>query len=757
MTYYRSSAGKSAAPRSPGNPVTIPALSCSVLPVCALLILSITTGCGSDQAEVASTRAPDPRTEGPFPFTHDPKRLDEIGEQTCVECHAESVADWQQSHHAKANRPIDPEIDRDRFVPEREVVEGNETYRLFWRDDRPFMQAIAEGESNDYELQGTIGYVPLVQYLAKVSGGKWQTTTAAFAPADGEWFDIFEGQGRRQGEWGHWAGQGLNWNANCAYCHMTEYHKNLDPPTGTYDSTWTRQSISCIQCHSGLEAHRATALENDPGVLPRSLTPKQIMDSCATCHSRRDQLTPETFRPGDKYADHFDLTLPENPGLYYADGQIRDEVFVWGSYQMSKMGHAGISCMDCHDPHSMQLTRPVANNATCTSCHDEGLDGAPVIVPVEHSFHPEDSLGNRCVECHMPKTVYMGNDPRADHGFLSPDPLMTRELGIPNACSNCHTEETVEWAEEKVAEWYPDSKVLKAQRERARALTLGWEQDPAAAGKLLRLAEGEPISAWKATYTGLLEPFAADAAVARYIEESLTHPNPLVRQRAVYAAGMNNLGGPRFDRFLDDSILSVRLEAARTYVFRGEKIPDASVREEWNEYLLFNSDRPQTALLLADEALENGRTREASMWIERALALEERNAELKRRAGVLYSRLGNLQRAAVLIQDAWDIEPENPNLPYSLALLRAEEERWDETTSLLKVAVRLDPGFQRAWYNLSIALLRSGEFEAASHALEMARTGIPEEEYIGMVMAIQRARNEAESRKPPPGIRLPAN
>jgi hypothetical protein len=33
-------------------------------------------------------------------------------------------------------------------------------------------------------------------------------------------------------------------------------------------------------------------------------------------------------------------------------------------------------------------------------------------------------------------------DWRADHGFHSPDPLMTQELGIPNACSKCHTDES---------------------------------------------------------------------------------------------------------------------------------------------------------------------------------------------------------------------------------------------------------------------------------------------------------------------------
>ncbi len=71
---------------------------------------------------------------------------------------------------------------------------------------------------------------------------------------------------------------------------------------------------------------------------------------------------------------------------------------------------------------------------------------APPIEPVAHSFHKEGSTGNRCIECHMSQTTYMERDPRRDHGFTSPDPLLTKELGIPNACNKCHTDQTVDWA-----------------------------------------------------------------------------------------------------------------------------------------------------------------------------------------------------------------------------------------------------------------------------------------------------------------------
>ncbi len=705
----------------------------------AVLPFLFLNACSDDPHQAVDRGADDPRVTGPFPLTHRPDRLDAVGEMACLECHADEFADWSGSHHAKANRRLDPALDESAFIPARELVEGDAAFRFEWKDGQPMMTVTDPEGTREHAFEGVLAYEPLRQYLAPFPGGKWQVTTAAYDPAEREWFDVFEGEERQKGEWGHWTGQGMNWNSNCAYCHMTEFEKNLDPPTGNYHSTWTRQAISCIQCHTGMDEHVRTATTDAAGTLPQALSPILVEASCASCHSRRDQLTAEDFRPGDSYHDHFNLALPDNPDLYYADGQIRDEVFVYGSFRMSRMGHAGVSCMDCHDPHSMELTRPVHNNATCTWCHDTGLEGATVIEPLAHSHHPAESAGNRCVECHMPKTPYMQRDPRADHGFLSPDPRMTRELGIPNACNKCHEEETVEWAEKWVEEWYPDSEPLNRQRERARALAAAWEGDPAAVGSLLALAQGEPVHAWKATYTGLLGRFGSDRRVIEYLNESLGDPSSLVRARA--ATGLGNAGatGPRFDRLLDDPNRNVRIAAARTYANRGEPIPDASAAEEWEDYLLFNADRPQSALLLASRAVREDDPAQAGVWIDRAIATEPTNPEIFRMAAVMFSQLGETARAARLLGDAYSLAPDQAIFPYSLALLRAEENRLPEAIRLLRIAVRLDPEFHRAWYNLALALLRDGQPEEAAEALPNAAPGIDERTYREALNAIRRA------------------
>ncbi len=707
-------------PSAPQFPVSRTASWWSILIRCLVLgSLTIVLGCAGDR-ETSVRTSPDPRTVGPLPLTHRPERLDLVGEESCRECHAEDFRDWASSHHAHANRPIEESLDRPAFTPARVVVEGESTYRMEWQNGTPVMIAMEGGVETTYPLEGVLAYEPLRQYLIPFPGGKWQATTAAYDPAEDEWFDVYESEARRPGEWGHWSGQGMNWNSNCAYCHMTEFEKNLEPDTGNYHSTWTRQAISCVQCHVDSEEHVRTATSEKGGVLPKALSPVQVEASCASCHSRRDQLTADEFKAGESFHDHFGLALPVQPGLYFADGQIRDEVFVFGSFEMSAMGHAGISCMDCHDPHSMELTRPVANNAACMWCHQTGLEGASIINPVEHSRHPQDSIGNRCVECHMPKTTYMQRDPRADHGFLSPDPKLTRELGIPNACSTCHTEETVEWAEEKVEEWYPDSAVLARQRERARALTAAWEGDPAAAAQLLKLARAEPIHAWRATYTGLLAPYARDREVLDFLREKMDDPSSLVRKEAATAATDVLPMIPEFDKLLADPSRNVRIAAARALAVRGQPIPEPNAAREWDQYLLLNADRPQQALMLADKDIRENRPQEAGNWLVRAVALEPTNPELLRQAAVFYSQMGQTDRAAALLEKAYSLAPEQAIFPYSLALLRAEQGKLHETIQLLTLATRLEPDFDRAWYNLALALLQNDEPRKARAALDRA-------------------------------------
>ncbi|WP_194499998.1 cytochrome c3 family protein [Cerasicoccus arenae] len=653
-----------------------------------------------------------------MPETHFPERLAMIGPQACAACHLDAVHDWEGTHHALANRPVDLTLDHTAFNPAWTFTDAGVTTRLSEQNGE-FSISVdeADGSQSNHILAGVIAVDPLRQYLAPFANGQWQTTSSAYDPAKNEWFDVFTGEDRLPGEWGHWTGQGMNWNANCAACHMTEFKKNYDWQTGKYASTWLQQGIACAQCHTGLEAHMRDAGKSGYTV-PESLklSKAAVMDNCASCHSRRGQLTNDRFRPGERYHDHYELSLPDQPNLYYPDGQVLDEDFVYGSFMMSRMGHAGVSCLDCHNPHSLQTILPVENNLLCMRCHEVGLDNAPIIKAEAHSHHPAGSTGNRCVECHMPHTTYMQRDPRRDHGFTSPDPLMTQELGIPNACNSCHNTESTEWAVEWAEKWYGEQLASKPQRARARAVAAAYAGESTAPSALMELATMEDIPAWHAVYAGLLAPWGEDPAVYRYLREQLSANSPLVRSRAVRSLAESP--ADIFPLHKDDS-RAVRLAVADALINRTQ-LPEQMIAE-WFEYQQYNSDRPQHAFVLANYLINLQRSEEAvRILVDRAVALDALSAPAQQQGAVFYSRIGDTNAAEEALLRALQLEPQNVQSIYLFALLRAEQQNYPEAIALLRDVTALEPGFERAWFNLALAYSKIGQWGEADAALRGA-------------------------------------
>lgn len=170
------------------------------------------------------------------------------------------------------------------------------------------------------------------------------------------------------------------------------------------------------------------------------------LDTCAACHSRRKVITKNPV-PGEPYLDGYLPALLE-PGLHHADGQIDGEVYEYGSFLQSRMSAAGVTCSNCHDPHSAKLR--AEGNALCGQCHMPAkFDSA------EHHHHQPGNAGAQCVNCHMPTKTYMVVDIRRDHSFRVPRPDLSVALGTPNACTQCHAEHSAEWAAQTVAGWFP--------------------------------------------------------------------------------------------------------------------------------------------------------------------------------------------------------------------------------------------------------------------------------------------------------------
>ena len=395
-----------------------------------------------------------------------PAKASFVGRAECIDCHAEAYELWRGSDHDNAMDFATDETVLGDF-DDAEFAHAGITSRFYRRDDGFYVSTEGPGgEMAEFEIRYTFGIEPLQQYLVPFPGGRLQALPIAWDTERARWFTLNPDTTIAPDDWLHWTRNGQNWNGMCAECHSTNLQKNFDAETGTFDTTWSEIDVSCEACHGPGSRHVAWA-EVDPmgrelienyglEVVSSGLDNRQYVDMCAPCHSRRSELPDYDHSQADLLQYHVPSLLDD--GLYHPDGQILEEVYVWGSFVQSKMYLNGVKCGDCHDAHSLALHQE--GNALCAQCHQPGTYDT-----TSHHFHQkvvegEPSDGALCIKCHMPEQPYMVIDYRADHSLRVPRPDLSESLGVPNSCSQsgCHDDQTIEWAVEAYTNWYGEAR-----------------------------------------------------------------------------------------------------------------------------------------------------------------------------------------------------------------------------------------------------------------------------------------------------------
>ena len=652
---------------------------------------------------------------------------------TCADCHVREHEAWSDSHHDLAMQEATVETVLGDFDGATFGHLGV-TSRFFMRDGRFFVNTEGpDGRLADFELVYTFGVEPLQQYLAPFPGGYLQSLTIAWDTERGEWIHLYPDQEIRPDDPLHWTGRYQRWNVMCAECHSTRLRPNYDVESDTYRTTWAAMDVGCQACHGPGAAHvdwaRAAPAE-------RASTPTAVgllvdfpageagneIRACAGCHSRRQRLTQVDGHARPVLDDFLPARLDE--GLYYPDGQIRDEVYVWGSFVQSRMHAAGVSCSDCHDPHRLGLRAD--GDAVCLQCHRETpVERFPSLAPgrydtPDHHFHPPDSAGARCVSCHMPARTYMQVDPRRDHGFRIPRPDLSASLGTPNACTGCHDEGPAAWAAARAAAWWgaPDGAHFAEAFAAARA---GARE---AEAPLLAVAgDGGLPAIVRATAVEALRGYGPEAL--RAIEAATADADPLVRASA--AGGLDRLPPPRraavVAPLLDDPIRAVRVEAAgvlagvpRSLLTAARWTAFEAARAELVDAQMAAADQPAAHLNLGVLAANENRLSDAEAAYRTALRLDPFFLPARFNLATLLNRLGRNAEAETVLRDGIDRVPDDGELHYSLGLLLAEERRLDEAADSLGRAAALIPDRVRVAYNQGLALETLGRLTEAEGA-----------------------------------------
>ncbi|WP_425091571.1 multiheme c-type cytochrome [Tropicimonas sp. S265A] len=612
-----------------------------------------------------------------------------VGSGACIDCHTDAAQDWQGSHHAGAWTEATAENITADFDGTSFALRGLEARFRIEPDGAHHVEVTEpDGTTRDYPVHSVIGVEPLQQYVLETEPGRLQSFDVVWDTEEGGWFHIYPSSDLSPRDGLHWSGPYKNWNARCAACHATGFEKNYILRSRSYASTQVEIGVGCEACHGPGSTHVNWAQSTPQPAPPQNYgfamdfsDTEATIQQCATCHSRREAHLDGNPMPGSAFHDDYNLALLRE-GLYHPDGQILEEVFVYGSFLQSKMYSKGVGCLDCHNPHSAQ--RIAEGNAVCTQCHS--LAGNPDYPSLEladydapsHHFHPDGSAGAQCKNCHMVEQVYMGNDRRADHSFRIPRPDLAAQTGTPDACTECHTDRTPDWAAAQLIEWYPDSDARGPHY--GTTLALGREDAVAASEELIALALDTQVPGIvRATALSLVER-AGSFTAAEDLVPLLSDPDPLVRAAAAGAQRAAPVE-VRVDRLLplmEDTYKNVRIEAARALL---DADPSAfspiaqevyqNALDDWRGAISNRLDFPETHLQLAGIAMTNRDFRSAVSAFREAVAQDPQRVDAWVMMIRIGAALGAQDRTLLdLLNEALEANPDDPALLGILAQLR---------------------------------------------------------------------------------------
>ena len=567
---------------------------------------------------------------------------------------------------------------------------------------RPQTSDTAQNEARftDHRVRYTFGHDPLQQFLIDLGEDRLQVAPFAFdtRPADEggqQWIHLEAEFGNQRESRFQWHQPLQNWNGMCADCHSRGLTRNYSPAENRFETQFDAVNVDCQSCHVVTKDHGQAPAQSEQAQgqwvraagapIAHWAGPKRdtsAMEACFGCHSLRAPLT-DGFTPARPFLDQF---RPEAvvPPFYQADGQIEEEVYVYGSFLQSAMYSAGVQCMDCHDPHSGQVK--AEGNTLCLTCHAAEVFDAP-----EHHLHRVDSTEGQCVSCHMPAKTYMSVDDRRDHRFAVPDPDLASALGSDDVCQSCHEDR---WSQFKA--------LSGAAELMDEGPALASEQAPSNASMAQQLTLLQPRQG--ARVSDLINQDAHPAILrASMLRKYALAQDPL---RAVRVAAIDRLRAGQVD--LGAILGSADLGSALS------EAGEALVQIAW---------RGEGRLRLAEVALSDGDAVAAERAFKTAIQLDPFFVGAYLNLSDYYRRLNAQEQSLDALDQGLERNADSSILHYSRGLALVRLNRHSEGKPALLRAVALAPENIDFLYT---ALLLLEALHERSQGLALVRSRYPE-------------------------------
>jgi tetratricopeptide (TPR) repeat protein len=338
----------------------------------------------------------------------------------------------------------------------------------------------------------------------------------------------------------------------------------------------------------------------------------------------------------------------------------------------------------------------------------------------------------------MPETTYMVVDPRRDHSIRIPRPDLSVKLGVPNACTRCHTDRSNVWAVETMHNWYGESK--QDWQDFATVLYEARRGNPAVAPELEALIGNESMPAIvRATLLMELPRYLSSSSLP-VIRDTLKDPDPLVRQATINALSNTNpdLRLKLLFPLLDDSVRAVRLAATRALMdLPVEQLSDQQneklylIITEYEKSLRVNADRPEALVQLGVLYSVQGRYLDAQQAYQRAIKLDDQFNAAYVNLADLFAQQNQETEARTILKQGLAVLPADPDLNHALGLSLIRSKQYNDAMPLLAKAAKLAPENARYSYVYAVALHSRGN---ASKAITTLETALQQHPYDRQIM-----------------------
>lgn len=671
------------------------------------------------------------------------KNANYVGSAKCQSCHQKEYTLYKTSDHFHAMDSALPRSVKGDFDNSYFVYFGDTSF-FYQRDGKYYVRTKdSTGQKKEFLISFTFGWRPLQQYLVQFDDGRIQALPFCWDTRPKEkggqrWFHIYGKEKILPGDELFWTDINQNWNYMCADCHTTNYKKSFDAFSNSFHSIWNEDNVSCESCHGPASLHLEWA-EKKTSDYPNkgfqislaakqiqwtsnnskgTLLPQQIIyndtliETCARCHARALRFTDEYVHGHSFLQSHIPTTIDNN---YYIDGQIKNEDYEYGSFLQSKMYSRGVTCINCHDAHSMQLK--LQGNALCESCHSPEKFDNPA-----HHFHPVKTAGAQCANCHMPITDYMQIDERRDHSIRIPRPDLSLTMNTPNACNKCHTDKSVKWAADNFLKWYKDKLPKeKTYGELMFAVSRMTRESESSLNELLSSKNYPAII--KAT---AIEQYPVFPGALTQLQSYLQSSDPFLRLNALKALAAFPVETivSSSDALMDDPVTSVRFEAMlRLAAYTQQLSPERKMvfDKVMNEYVNVQqglTDRPEDFLNQGIVFGQTGRWNDAEAIYLSGVKRFPNFIPFYINLADVYRSQNEEAKAKEFIDKGLRLQPQNADLHYALGLWYVRQNDHVKGIEELKKAFDMNPVNATAAYGYAIALFSTGKAPDAIRVLE---------------------------------------